>query len=90
MGGETPIILSHEVARYFKLKHRKFYDQCKAHGVQYVRVMPEDDDNDSPIGRSCGGGGDGAAAADDDDEGGIEGGSRRRDCWLSQRGVATD
>lgn len=52
VGGETPIIMSSEVARYFRLKHRAFYDQVKQHGVRYVRVMPEEDDNSSPIGRS--------------------------------------
>lgn len=52
VGGETPIILSSEVARYFKLKHNDFYRKVKEHGVRYVRIMPSTDDNNSPIGRS--------------------------------------
>jgi len=51
-GGETPIILSSEVARYFRVKHKAFYEAVKKHGVRYVRVMPSEDDNSSPIGRS--------------------------------------
>ena len=51
-GGETPIILSNEVAEYMKLKHPKFTEKVLAHGVQYNRVMPFEDDNSSAIGRS--------------------------------------
>ena len=52
VGGETPIILSNEVAEYMKLKHPKFTEKVVEHGVQYCRVMPLEDDNSSAIGRS--------------------------------------
>eukprot|EP00301_Raphidiophrys_heterophryoidea_P008965 c13262_g1_i1.p1 GENE.c13262_g1_i1~~c13262_g1_i1.p1 ORF type:complete len:673 (-),score=161.66 c13262_g1_i1:149-2137(-) len=51
-GGETPIILSAEVARYFQDRHPEFYKKCQQHGIRYVRVMPETTDESSPIGRS--------------------------------------
>ena len=44
--------MSSEVARFFRLKHKAFYEKVKEHGVRYVRVMPLEDDNGSPIGRS--------------------------------------
>ena len=52
VGGETPIILSNEVAEYMKLKHPNFTEKVLKHGVQYNRVMPFEDDNTSAIGRS--------------------------------------
>lgn len=51
-GGETPIILSSVVCRYFRLKHPDFYKSVKAKGLRYIRVMPLEDDNSSAIGRS--------------------------------------
>lgn len=51
-GGETPIILSNEVAEYMKYKYPIFTKKISELGIQYIRIMPEIDDNTSPIGRS--------------------------------------
>ena len=51
-GGETPIVLSNRVYQRFYEINPAFADQMEAHGARYVRVMPAEDDNSSPIGRS--------------------------------------
>ncbi|KAH1055105.1 hypothetical protein J1N35_033170 [Gossypium stocksii] len=50
-GGETPIVLSHIVYEKMKEKHPEFVDRLEAHGLLYTRVLGEDDDPSSPIGR---------------------------------------
>ncbi|MEC7946219.1 MAG: TauD/TfdA family dioxygenase [Myxococcota bacterium] len=51
-GGETPIVLSSRVYDRFRAISPEFADKLEAEGVRYVRVMPPEDDNSSPIGRS--------------------------------------
>jgi len=51
-GGETPIVLSHEVFRRFREINPSFAQHIEDKGVRYVRVMPPEDDETSPIGRS--------------------------------------
>jgi len=51
-GGETPIVLSHRVYDRFRAISPEFADRLEDKGVRYVRVMPPEDDNASPIGRS--------------------------------------
>ncbi|CAH8361702.1 unnamed protein product [Eruca vesicaria subsp. sativa] len=50
-GGETPIVLSHVVYERMKEKHPEFVERLEEHGLVYVRVLGEDDDPSSPIGR---------------------------------------
>ncbi|CAA7037185.1 unnamed protein product [Microthlaspi erraticum] len=50
-GGETPIVLSHVVYERMKEKHPDFVQRLEEHGLVYVRVLGEDDDPSSPIGR---------------------------------------
>ncbi|XP_047958858.1 clavaminate synthase-like protein At3g21360 [Salvia hispanica] len=50
-GGETPIVPSHVVYERMKEKHPEFVDKLEKHGVIYTRVLGEDDDPSSPIGR---------------------------------------
>ncbi|KAA3478592.1 clavaminate synthase-like protein [Gossypium australe] len=50
-GGETPIVLSHIVYEKMKEKYPEFVDRLEAHGLLYTRVLGEDDDPSSPIGR---------------------------------------
>ncbi|ESQ47730.1 hypothetical protein EUTSA_v10021117mg [Eutrema salsugineum] len=50
-GGETPIVLSHVVYERMKEKHPEFVQRLEEHGLLYVRVLGEDDDPSSPIGR---------------------------------------
>uniref|UniRef100_A0A1J3CRN1 Clavaminate synthase-like protein n=1 Tax=Noccaea caerulescens TaxID=107243 RepID=A0A1J3CRN1_NOCCA len=50
-GGETPIVLSHVVYERMKGKHPEFVQRLEEHGLVYVRVLGEDDDPSSPIGR---------------------------------------
>ncbi|XP_010510157.1 PREDICTED: clavaminate synthase-like protein At3g21360 [Camelina sativa] len=50
-GGETPIVLSHVVYERMKDKHPEFVQRLEEHGLLYVRVLGEDDDPSSPIGR---------------------------------------
>lgn len=50
-GGETPIVLSHVVYERMKEKHPEFVQRLEEHGLVYVRVLGEDDDPSSPIGR---------------------------------------
>ncbi|XP_050161099.1 clavaminate synthase-like protein At3g21360 [Malus sylvestris] len=50
-GGETPIVLSHIVYGRMKEKYPEFVDKLEEHGLIYNRVLGEDDDPSSPIGR---------------------------------------
>ena len=51
-GGETPLLLSHRVFERLESSHPEFAKALEDKGVRYVRVMPEEDDKLSPIGRS--------------------------------------
>merc|ERR1719183_577274 len=51
-GGETPIIISNQVYRYFSETHPEFCKKVEELGIRYTRIMPEVDDSDSAIGRS--------------------------------------
>lgn len=51
-GGETAIVHSHTVYNRFVDANPEFAAKVEELGVKYVRVMPEDDDASSPIGRS--------------------------------------
>ncbi|KAK7401470.1 hypothetical protein VNO78_12981 [Psophocarpus tetragonolobus] len=50
-GGETPIVLSHVVYEKMKEKYPEFVQTLETHGLLYTRVLGEDDDPSSPIGR---------------------------------------
>ncbi|XP_030968584.1 clavaminate synthase-like protein At3g21360 [Quercus lobata] len=50
-GGETPIVLSHLVYEKVKERHPKFVERLEEHGLLYTRVIGEDDDPSSHIGR---------------------------------------
>ncbi|CAI5977263.1 unnamed protein product [Closterium sp. NIES-64] len=50
-GGETPILPSCELTRRLAVKHPSFIAQLRAKGLLYVRVLPEEDDPSSAIGR---------------------------------------
>ncbi|CAI7731637.1 unnamed protein product [Closterium sp. NIES-53] len=50
-GGETPILPSCELTRRLALTHPSFVAQLRAKGLLYVRVLPEEDDPSSAIGR---------------------------------------
>ncbi|GAA0185439.1 hydroxylase [Lithospermum erythrorhizon] len=50
-GGETPIVLSHIIYERMKEKYPKFVEKLEEHGLIYTRVLGEDDDPSSPIGR---------------------------------------
>ncbi|GAB2250125.1 hypothetical protein Droror1_Dr00013484 [Drosera rotundifolia] len=50
-GGETPIVLSHVVYERMKAKHPEFVQQLEEHGLIYTRILSEDDDTSSAIGR---------------------------------------
>ncbi|XP_042949726.1 clavaminate synthase-like protein At3g21360 [Carya illinoinensis] len=50
-GGETPIVLSHIVYERMKERHPEFVGRLEEHGLVYTRVLLEDDDPLSPIGR---------------------------------------
>lgn len=49
-GGETPILPSWEICARLEKKHPAFVQKL-AEGVRYIRVMPEEDDPSSAIGR---------------------------------------
>ncbi|KAI7734334.1 hypothetical protein M8C21_017039 [Ambrosia artemisiifolia] len=51
VGGETPIVLSHVIYDKMKHKYPEFVDRLEQHGLIYTRVLGEDDDPSSPIGR---------------------------------------
>lgn len=50
-GGETPIVLSHIVYERMKEKYPEFVQRLEQHGLIYTRILGEDDDPSSPIGR---------------------------------------
>ncbi|CAM8949940.1 unnamed protein product [Rhodiola kirilowii] len=50
-GGETPIVLSHIIYEKMKHKYPDFVQKLEHHGLIYTRVMGEDDDPSSPIGK---------------------------------------
>ena len=50
-GGETPILISNEVYEYMKVKHPQFIDKLELLGVKYIRILSEEDDPSSAIGR---------------------------------------
>ncbi|XP_027771352.1 clavaminate synthase-like protein At3g21360 isoform X2 [Solanum pennellii] len=50
-GGETPIVLSNVVYEKMKNKYPEFVERLEEHGLIYIRVLGEDDDPSSPIGR---------------------------------------
>ena len=51
-GGATPIIPSHAVAAHLRAHHPAVAERLAAEGVRYVRVLPEEHDPSSPIGKS--------------------------------------
>lgn len=51
-GGETPIILSSEVYDWAAAHYPEFMKKVEDLGVRYVRILPEEDDPASAIGRS--------------------------------------
>lgn len=50
-GGDTPICLSNVVYEQLNQEKPKFVEDLKQKGVKYTRVLPEEDDPSSPIGR---------------------------------------
>ncbi|XP_059643928.1 clavaminate synthase-like protein At3g21360 [Cornus florida] len=50
-GGETPIVLSHIIYERMKERYPEFVERLEEHGLIYTRVLGEDDDPSSPIGR---------------------------------------
>lgn len=50
-GGETPIVLSHIVYERMEEKYPDFVEKLEKHGLLYTRVLGEDDNPSSPIGR---------------------------------------
>ena len=51
-GGETAIVHSNRVYERFRAATPSFCAKVEELGVRYVRIMPEEDDASSPIGRS--------------------------------------
>jgi diketogulonate reductase-like aldo/keto reductase/alpha-ketoglutarate-dependent taurine dioxygenase len=51
-GGETALIDSTAVYRYVHEHHPEFLAKLTLHGARYTRILPPQDDPDSPIGRS--------------------------------------
>lgn len=51
-GGATSILHSGEIYRRFAEQHPEVAEKIKSEGVRYIRVMPEETDNNSAIGRS--------------------------------------
>ncbi|KAF7826092.1 clavaminate synthase-like protein [Senna tora] len=50
-GGETPIVLSHVVYERMKERYPDFVERLEKLGLLYIRVLGEDDNPSSPIGR---------------------------------------
>ncbi|KAJ8756120.1 hypothetical protein K2173_024667 [Erythroxylum novogranatense] len=50
-GGETPIVLSHVVYQKMKDKYPDFVERLEEHDLIYIRVLGEEDNPASPIGR---------------------------------------
>ena len=47
----VPILISHEVIDRLSVKHGEYIDHIERVGVKYIRIMPEEDDPTSAIGR---------------------------------------
>ncbi|KAL6996398.1 hypothetical protein U1Q18_006526 [Sarracenia purpurea var. burkii] len=50
-GGETPIVLSHIIYQRMKEKYPEFVERLEKHGLIYTKVLGEDDDHTSTVGR---------------------------------------
>lgn len=50
-GGETPIVLSHIVYERMKERYPEFVERLEEHGLIYTRILGQEDDPSSPIGR---------------------------------------
>ncbi|XP_010535192.1 PREDICTED: clavaminate synthase-like protein At3g21360 [Tarenaya hassleriana] len=50
-GGETPVVLSHVIYERMKEKHPEFVRRLEEHGLVYIRLLGEEDDPSSSIGR---------------------------------------
>jgi hypothetical protein len=50
-GGETPILISNEIYEKVRTRFPDFITDIETHGVHYIRVMSEEDDPISAIGR---------------------------------------
>lgn len=50
-GGSTPIINCHHLYTYIEKNHKEFLSELEAKGVRYVRVVEQEDNPASPIGR---------------------------------------
>ncbi|GJQ08606.1 hypothetical protein GpartN1_g397.t1 [Galdieria partita] len=50
-GGETPILLSYLVYQEMKKRCPRFVAELEQKGIKYTRIMPEEDDPSTPIGR---------------------------------------
>jgi hypothetical protein len=50
-GGATPLIDSHLVYNYFSEHHPEFATKVEKLGLRYIRILPKQDDESSPIGR---------------------------------------
>jgi alpha-ketoglutarate-dependent taurine dioxygenase len=51
-GGETPMLLSHLIVQRLQQLYPEFIQKMESLGLRYIRVMPEEDDPTSAIGRS--------------------------------------
>ena len=51
-GGETCIALSHVIYERMQQKHPKFVEEMEEKGLIYTRVLGEESDPSSPVGRS--------------------------------------
>jgi len=51
IGGETPILLSHEIYKFMSENHKDFVEQLEQKGATYTRYLPEEDDEASAQGR---------------------------------------
>ncbi|GAV61255.1 TauD domain-containing protein [Cephalotus follicularis] len=49
--GETPLVLSHIVYERMKERYPEFVERLEEHGLIYKRILGDDDDPSSPIGR---------------------------------------
>lgn len=50
-GGQTPLIVSHQIYKRMLAADKEFVEMLEEKGVKYTRVLPCDDDNTSAIGR---------------------------------------
>ena len=50
-GGSTPLVDCTEIYKYIENKHPEFLKKLKDLGVRYIRVVGEEDNPKSPIGR---------------------------------------